>query len=72
MDWIIGHAGDPTDPVFTHINIYSSTFSEQFTLVAQESGKTGLSLYHRNGLPPLPTRPVPPGLLTEHLLCINN
>ena len=59
-------------PVFTHIDIYSSTFNAQFTLVAQEFGKTSLRLYHRNGLPLLPTRPVPPGLLTEHQLCINN
>jgi len=69
VDWIIVRADDQTDPVFTHINIYSPTFNSQFTLVVQESGKTGLHLYHRNGLPPLPTRSVPPGMLTEHQLC---
>jgi cellulose synthase/poly-beta-1,6-N-acetylglucosamine synthase-like glycosyltransferase len=69
VDWIIVRAGDPTDPVSTQIDISSSTFNSQFTLVARESAKTGLSLYHRNGLTPLPTRPVPPGMLTEHQLC---
>ena len=72
VDWIIVRVGDPADPVFTHINLDSSTFNSQFTLVAQEAGKTNLRLYHRNGLPPLPTRPVPAGLLTEHPLCNDN
>ena len=73
VDWIIVHADDPTDPVFTHININSSTFDAQFTLVAQETGSARLLLYHRNGLPPLPTRPALPNMLTEHQLCnVNN
>lgn len=69
VDWIIVHADDPLDPVFTHINIYSSTFNAQFTLVVQEPGSRPLRLYHRNGLPPLPTRSIPSSLLTEHLIC---
>jgi hypothetical protein len=72
VDWIIVQTDDPTDPVFTHLNIDSSTFNAQFLLVAQESGKTHMRLYHRNGLPPLPTRPMPPGMLTEHQLCNEN
>jgi hypothetical protein len=72
VDWIIVRIDDLTDPVFTHLDIYSSTFNAQFALVAQETGKTHLRLYHRKGLPPLPTRPVSPSLLTEHQLCINN
>jgi len=69
-DWVIVHADNLNDPVFTHINIYGSAFNSQFTLVVQEFGKT--RLYHRNGLAPLPTRPVPPGMLTEHQLCNDN
>ena len=40
---------------------------QEFTLVYQE--QYGLRLYHRNGLPPLPNRPVSPYLATEHSLC---
>ncbi len=69
VDWIILNPDDPKDLVYIHINIYSSTFNAQFTLVAQEFDQPHLRLYHRNGLPPLPTRPIPPGLLTEHQLC---
>ena len=69
VDWIIVNTNYPDDLVFKHINIYSSTFNTQFTLVVQEFGQRHLRLYHRNGLPPLPTRPIPPGLLTEHQLC---
>ncbi len=72
VDWIIVNTNYPDDLVFKHINIYSSTFNTQFTLVVQEFGQRHLRLYHRNGLPPLPTRPIPPGLLTEHQLCNNN
>ena len=72
VDWIIVHADDPLDPVFTHINIYSPAFNAQYTLVVQEAGSQPLRLYHRNGLPPLPTRSIPSSLLTEHLICSNS
>jgi len=72
VDWVIVHADDSSDPVTQHINIHGSTFNAQFTLVTQEFHKTLILLYHRNGLPPLPTRPVPPGMLTEHQFCNDN
>jgi Dolichyl-phosphate-mannose-protein mannosyltransferase len=67
VDWVIANPRDGGDPVARHINVASAAFLSQFSLVAQEAG--GLSLYHRNGLPPLPTRPVSPDLLTMHRLC---
>jgi hypothetical protein len=67
VDWVIVNPEDPTDLVAKHINVTSQTFLSQFTLIVQE--EKGLSLFERNGLPPLPTRPVPPGFLTEHRLC---
>ena len=48
-------------------HISDPIFLSQFTLVVQE--QSGLSLYHHTGLGPLPTRPIPSGLLTEHRLC---
>jgi hypothetical protein len=55
------------DLVAQRINPQDPVFLSQFTLVVREP--SGLSLFHRNGLPPLPTRPVPDGLLTAHSLC---
>jgi cellulose synthase/poly-beta-1,6-N-acetylglucosamine synthase-like glycosyltransferase len=67
VDWIIVNTKDPNDVVAKNIDVTSPTFLSQFSLVSQESG--GLNLYHRNGLPKLPTRPVPASLLTKHQLC---
>ena len=77
VDWIIlrpqqstSTAGNPVpapDLVAQHINIHSPAFLAQFTLVVQEP--TGIELYHRNGLPPLPTRPVPASILNAHKQC---
>ena len=67
VDWVIANPRDGGDLVARHINVASQVFLSQFSLVIQE--QTGLSLYHRNGLPPLPTRPVSPDLLTVHHLC---
>jgi hypothetical protein len=75
VDWIIVHPielklpYESPDLVALNINRQSSAFIAQFTLVVQEP--TGIQLYHRNGLSSLPTRSVPPGLLTEHSLCGN-
>ncbi len=75
MDWIIvrpealRRPGDPHDQVAKYINVDSLSFLKNFSLVVQEG--TGLELYHRNGLPPLPTRPIPAGALTAHTLCGN-
>jgi cellulose synthase/poly-beta-1,6-N-acetylglucosamine synthase-like glycosyltransferase len=75
VDWIIVHPlelklpDESPDLVAQNIDRQSPVFIAQYTLVVQEP--TGLQLYHRNGLPPLPSRPVPPGLLTQHSLCGN-
>jgi cellulose synthase/poly-beta-1,6-N-acetylglucosamine synthase-like glycosyltransferase len=63
VDWVIEQPGDA---VYTAINLNVPTFLERYTLVTQDRN---ISLFHRKGLPPLPTRPIPPGLLTEHALC---
>jgi hypothetical protein len=55
------------DPVVTHIDLQSPAFLVQFTLVLHE--QDGISLFHRIGLPLLPTRPLPAGFLAEHHLC---
>jgi hypothetical protein len=70
VDWIEVNPTNVYDLVNKHINVESSLFLSQFTLVAQED--SGLSLYQRNDLPPLPTNPLPPGLLTAHRLCGSN
>jgi cellulose synthase/poly-beta-1,6-N-acetylglucosamine synthase-like glycosyltransferase len=73
VDWIIvrpewlRRPGDQHDLVAQHIDLNSLSFLSEFSLMVQEP--TGLELYHRNGLPPLPTRPVSPELLNEHKLC---
>jgi hypothetical protein len=58
---------DPYDLVAQSLDLQSPAFLRQFTLVVQEP--TGLELFRRNGLPPLPTRPVPPGLIELHSSC---
>lgn len=70
VDWIEVNPTNPYDIVAKHIDVNNPLFLSQFTLVAQED--SGLSLYHRNGLPPLPSNALPPGLLTEHRFCGTN
>lgn len=67
VDWVIVNPRDGSDLVAEHINVASPAFLSQFTLVVQE--QSGLSLFYRNGLPPLPTHRVSPDLLTMHQLC---
>ena len=67
VDWIIVRPGLKIDPIVTHIDLQSPAFLSQFTLVMQEPD--GISLYHRKGLPPLPTRPLPSDFLVAHRLC---
>jgi Glycoside Hydrolase Family 113 len=47
--------------------VANPTFLSQFIALVQEP--QGLILFHRKGLPPLLTRPIPANLLTEHSLC---
>ena len=68
VDWIIAVHNDPSDRVSNHINLTSPTFKAQFSMVVQE--QSGLTLYHRNGTAPLPTRPLPVNILTDHRACL--
>jgi hypothetical protein len=67
VDWVMVNPRDSNDLVAQHIDVGSQRFLSQFTLEVQE--ENGLSLFHRNGLPSLPTRPISPGLLTAHRFC---
>ena len=67
VDWIIVDPGNSRDIVAQHIDVNSPKFLQQFTLLFKEN--YGLRLYHRNGLPPLPTRPTSPYILDAHSLC---
>ncbi len=67
VDWIIVQPKIKNDLIASHIDLKSPEFLSQFTLVVQQWD--GLSLYHRNGRSPLPTRPIPSSLLTDHRLC---
>jgi cellulose synthase/poly-beta-1,6-N-acetylglucosamine synthase-like glycosyltransferase len=64
VDWVIMQPGDR---VATAIAQNDPIFSSHFTLVA--SGLYELNLYHRNGLPPLPTRPLSSYLAGEQQFC---
>jgi len=67
VDWIIVDPHNPKDIVAQHIDVNNPRFQQMFSLVYKEN--YGLSLYHRNGLPPLPTRLISPDLLQAHSLC---
>jgi hypothetical protein len=64
VDWIVMRPGDL---VAQQINPNTAAFKQEFTLVYSSPG--GPYLYHRNGLPPLPTRALPAGLTSMHQLC---
>jgi hypothetical protein len=67
VDWIIAQPRIPNDLITTRIDLKSPKFLSQFTLVFQQGD--GLTLYHRKGRPPLPTRPIPSSLITDNRLC---
>lgn len=67
VDWILTNPGDRNDLVARHLALGSPAFLSQFTPVAQEAD--GITLYHRNGLPPLPTRSTASTYLADHHLC---
>jgi hypothetical protein len=78
VEWIIVPAGVQNsviglpvqdDPIAKRIDLKSPAFLSQFTLVVQEPYAPFLRLYHRNGRSPLPTRPIPASLLSDHRLC---
>src|SRR6185437_12484252 len=63
VDWVIMQPGDNVSAV---IDPTSPDFLSQFTLVDQDEG---VLLFHKKGLPPLPTRSVSTQSITEHALC---
>jgi len=67
--WIIAVRNDPGDRVSANINLTSPTFKSQFSIVVQVP--SGLTLYHRNDLAPLPKPPLPAGVLTNHSACLS-
>jgi hypothetical protein len=67
VDWIIVPSEIKNDLIAGHIDLESPAFLSQFTLVVQQPDS--LRLYHRNERSPLPTRPIPSSLITDHQLC---
>jgi len=66
VDWVIMQPGDNVSAVIDPTN---PDFLSQFTLVDQDEG---VMLFHKKGLPPLPTRSVSTQSITEHALCRDN
>jgi len=67
VDWIIVNPKNPEDAITKKINLTSKAFTTQFSFVLQE--KNGLTLYYRNGLPPLPFHAIARSVFTTHSLC---
>lgn len=67
VDWVII---SPDNNLAQTLARNDPQFSQQFTLVMTDS--FGLRLYHKNGLPPLPTRPLSPLLANEQQFCTAN
>ena len=65
VDWVILQEGDIVAKSMAKDGL---SFSQNFTLVATDP-YSGLRLYHKNGLPPLPTRPISLYLLNEKQFC---
>ncbi len=64
VDWIIFQPGDIVGKA---MDLTGPLFIQNFTLIV--TGPDGLRLYHRNGLAPLPSRPITAYLLNEQHLC---
>jgi hypothetical protein len=69
VDWIIVPTNKQDDLIARHIHVESPAFLSQFTLVMQQPEGLRLRLYHRNSSSPLPTRPIPSSVITDHRLC---
>jgi cellulose synthase/poly-beta-1,6-N-acetylglucosamine synthase-like glycosyltransferase len=63
-DWVIFLPGDDISHALAANDPH---FTQQFRLLA--TGPYGLRLYHKNGLPPLPTYPLSPLLKSEQQFC---
>jgi len=64
VSWVILQPGDIVDLSLAR---YDPVFTQQFTLVV--TTPYGLRLYHKNGLPPLPTRQLSSYLQSERQAC---
>lgn len=70
-DWVLFATGDHVAKAMAQ----DTSFAQNYTLVASgptvssADGPTTLKLYHKNGLPPLPTRPISTYLLNEQQFC---
>ena len=65
VDWIIMA---PHDLISQHIDTQSPAFRRDFVLIAQDK-VIGITLWRRNGLPPLPTRPLPDDAVAPYAAC---
>ncbi|HEU5383636.1 MAG TPA: glycosyltransferase family 2 protein [Ktedonobacteraceae bacterium] len=63
VDWVVIQPGDDVSKV---IDANTPAFLAQFTLVEQDGN---IELFHRRGLPPLPTRSAPSSMFTDNSLC---
>lgn len=66
VDWVIFSRGDD---IALALAQNDPQFRQQFTLVATGPGPKGMFLYHKSGLPPLPTNPLSPLLAQEQQFC---
>lgn len=62
-DWVVMQPGDD---ISRAINVNSPIFQAQFALAERDGS---IELFHRRGLPPLPSRSVPASMFTMHSLC---
>ncbi len=67
VDWVMINPSNNNDLVAKHINVTDEAFQAQFKLEVKE--EDGLLLFHKKGLPPLPSRPLPSGILVAHSKC---
>lgn len=65
VEWIIVA---PHDLVNQHIDTQSAAFRREYTPMVTESA-TGATLWHLNGLPPLPNRPLPSDAVAPYMAC---
>ncbi len=67
VDWVVMIPGDIVGQAIAN----DPTFTSDFTLLLQDPA-SGVFLYHRNGLPPLPTRTIPPDLSNNYYARCNS
>ncbi len=68
VQWVIVKQDSPVDLVAQHLNVKGAAFLSQFTLVVRQSDN--IALYHRKGLPPLPSYDLLPHYVYPHHVCL--